>query len=88
MKLLSKPQINHMRALMTGERGSYPGLNIGVLNSLKMRGLVSAKYGLGSIAMPHTSIKWSLTADGSKFIMGYDLAWQRDKERKEQREKT
>lgn len=85
---LSKPQINHLRALLAGERGSYPGLNIGVLNSLKMNGLVSAKYGLGSIAMPHTSIKWRLTSEGWKFIMRYDLVWQRGKERQAEKAKS
>lgn len=79
---LSKPQIAHLRALMPGERGSYPGLNIGVLNSLKMKGLVSAKYELTSIKYALPSIKWRLTAEGSRFMRGHDLAWQWEKERR------
>lgn len=68
VKKLSKHQLDHLRALIPGERVSYPGLNIGTLNSLQQRGLVSAKYGLGSIFSPHTSIKWRLTPDGSRYI--------------------
>lgn len=68
VKKLSKHQLDHLRALIPGERGSYPGLNLGILNSLALKGLVSAKYGLGSIAMPHTTIMWRLTPKGSKYI--------------------
>lgn len=61
---LSENQRKHLLALKSGPRGSYPGLHMGVLNSLALKGLVEAKHGLGSIAMPHTSIKWKLTAAG------------------------
>jgi len=47
-----------------GERGAYPGISLGTLNSLSLRGLVRAKYRPGSMAMPHTSIKWSITEAG------------------------
>lgn len=63
MKLTDK-QIQHLQALAGEERGSYPGLHMGVLNSLSLKGLVKARYGLGSIAMPHTSIKWRITDAG------------------------
>ncbi len=67
MKLTDK-QIETLKALRDGERSSYPGLHSGVLNSLALKGLVKAKYGLGSIAMPHTSIKWRLTDAGREFV--------------------
>jgi hypothetical protein len=47
-----------------GERGAYPGISLGTLNSLSLKGLVKAKYGPGSIAMPHTTIKWRITDEG------------------------
>jgi len=47
-----------------GERGAYPGIHLGTLNSLSLKGLVKAKYEPGSIAMPHTCIKWRITDDG------------------------
>ena len=47
-----------------GPRCAYPGLHLGTLNALSLRGLVSAQYGVGSIAMPHTSIKWTITDAG------------------------
>jgi hypothetical protein len=64
MKLTAK-QIQHLKTLSDcGERGAYPGLHMGVLNSLSLKGLVKAKHGLGSMALPHTSIKWSITDTG------------------------
>lgn len=47
-----------------GPRTAYPGISLGTLNSLSLRKLVSGTYGLGSMAMPHTSIKWSITELG------------------------
>lgn len=61
---LTDSQRKHLLALKDGPRACYPGLHLGVLNSLALKGLVKAKYGLGSIAMPHTPIKWSLTDAG------------------------
>jgi len=67
---LSSNQTSAMMALRAGPRGSYPGLKLGTLNSLALKGLVKATYGLGSMAMPHTSIKWSLTKNGKEIIDG------------------
>jgi hypothetical protein len=62
---LSIRQINHLRTLgVMPDRGAYPGLNLGTLNSLERRGLVSARHELGSMAYPHVSIKWRLTDAG------------------------
>jgi hypothetical protein len=47
-----------------GPRCAYPGLHIGTLNALSLRKLVSAQHNVGSIAMPHTSIVWSITDAG------------------------
>jgi len=47
-----------------GPRSAYPGLHMGTLNSLAARGLVVESYGLGSMAMPHTSITWRITDAG------------------------
>lgn len=51
-----------------GERSAYPGIHLGTLNSLSLRGLVTAKRQVGSIAMPHTSILWRLTDAGRALI--------------------
>lgn len=63
MKLTEK-QTQHLQALLGGARGAYPGLHMGVLNSLSLKGLVEASRGLGSMAMPHTAIKWRITDAG------------------------
>lgn len=63
MKITDK-QRQHLQALVGGQRGSYPGLHMGILHSLEKKGLVHARYGLGSIAMPHTAIKWAMTDAG------------------------
>lgn len=47
-----------------GPRCAYPGLHLGTLNALSLRKLVTAEYNLGSMAMPHTSIKWTITPAG------------------------
>lgn len=47
-----------------GPRTAYPGISLGTLNSLSLRKLVSAAYGLGSISMPHNTIKWTITPAG------------------------
>lgn len=69
---LTETQRKHLEALKDGPRGSYPGLHMGVLNSLALKGLVKAAHGLGSIAMPHTSIKWRLTDEGNSVVAGGD----------------
>lgn len=63
MKLTDK-QIQHLQALAGEERGAYPRLHMGVLNSLSLKGLVKPRHGLGSMAMPHTAIKWRITDAG------------------------
>lgn len=47
-----------------GPRSAYPGLHMGTLNTLGYRGLVTSKGGLGAMAMPHTSIQWTITPAG------------------------
>lgn len=64
MKRLSPRMRETLHALSGGERSAYPGLSLGTLNALAMRGLVVESYGLGSLAMPHTNIKWRLTDAG------------------------
>lgn len=61
---LSDKQRQHLLELCAGERGAYPGLHLGTLISLSRRGLVKARHELGSMEMPHTSIKWSITSEG------------------------
>lgn len=63
---LSVRQLEHLNALAISlePRGSYPRLNMNTLRSLRERKLVTCIYGRGSMAMPHTSIKWSLTPAG------------------------
>ena len=66
MKLTPK-QIEHLQTLKDcprGMRGAYPGLHMGVLNSLSLKGLVKAHHYIGSMAMPRTAIKWQLTDAG------------------------
>ncbi len=67
MKLTDK-QRQHLQALTGEERGAYPGLHMGVLASLERKKMVAARRGLGSIAMPHTSIKWRITDAGRKAL--------------------
>jgi len=69
MLKLSSKQRQHLVALCNGERSAYPGLHLGTLNSLETKGLVRAKRGLGSIAMPHTSIKWCITDAGRAVLL-------------------
>lgn len=47
-----------------GPRSAYPGLHMGALNALSLKGLVSVEYRPGSMAMPHTSIIWTITPSG------------------------
>lgn len=63
MKITDK-QIQHLQALAGEERSAYPGLHMGVLNSLSHKGLVAARRGLGSMAMPANAIKWRITDAG------------------------
>jgi hypothetical protein len=63
-KPLSGKQRQHLMVLAGGERCAYPGLHMGTLEAMERRGLVQARRGLGSIAMPHTAIKWWLTPAG------------------------
>lgn len=51
-----------------GPRSAYPGIHMGTLNTLRDRGLVTSRGGLGSMAMPHTSIMWSITEKGRKAL--------------------
>lgn len=67
MKLTDK-QIQHLQALAGEERGAYPGLHMGVLNSLSLKKFVVARYGLGSMAMPRTAIKWRITDAGREAL--------------------
>lgn len=67
---LSKSQYEHLGLLSDGEwRSAYPGLHMGTLAALESRKLVRSKGGIGSIAMPHTAIKWQITAAGKKAIV-------------------
>lgn len=65
MTKLTARQIHALAMLKDqGPRSAYPGLHIGTLNALSLRKLVDAKYGIGSMAFPHTSIVWSITDAG------------------------
>ena len=64
MKLTNRQSEALIKLRDHGRRPAYPGLHIGTLNSLSLRGLVKAEYGVGSIAMPHSSIMWSITEAG------------------------
>jgi hypothetical protein len=66
MKLSIKQREALARMALLGKpAGSYE-LKIGLntLNSLALKKLVSAAYGLGSVSMPHTNIRWSITDAG------------------------
>ena len=65
---LSEKQRQALEALSHGERSAYPGLHIGVLNSLSLKKLATAKHELGSMFSPRTSIKWSITDAGRKAL--------------------
>lgn len=54
-----------------GPRYAYPGLYLSTLNALSLRGLVAAKYELGSALAPHNSIRWSITPAGREAIEGH-----------------
>jgi hypothetical protein len=67
---LTEPQKVALRLLKkVGPRTAYPGMSIGTLNSLALKGLVKADRSRpGSMAMPRTSIIWSITDDGRAAI--------------------
>lgn len=67
MKLTDK-QRQHLLALIAEERGAYPGLHMGILDSLERKKLVSRKAGVGSFFSPHTAIKWRITDAGRKAL--------------------
>lgn len=69
MGKLTKAQRETLAALeKVAERGAYPGLSLGTLGALERRGLAKAKAGIGSMAMPHTAIRWSITPAGRAAI--------------------
>jgi len=74
MTKLSPRMIETLKALENGERGSYPGLSLGTLNALSLRQLVAARYEQGSMAFPHTSIKWRLTSEGRSALQAAEGA--------------
>lgn len=53
-----------------GPRSAYPGIRLDTLQSLAARGLVNDTYELGSMAMPHTNIKWTITPSGIQALEG------------------
>lgn len=57
-------QLQHLQALSGSERAAYPGLHMGVLNSLSLRGLVAARRDLGSGFAPRNNIIWRITPAG------------------------
>ena len=61
---LSKKQTQHLQALAGGERSSYPGLHMGVLNSLSLKGFVAARHQPGSMFAPNNNIIWHITDPG------------------------
>lgn len=61
---LSKRQREALTELAKGERCAYPGISLGTLNSLSLRGLVKDRTGVGSTFSPHTAIKWRITEAG------------------------
>ena len=63
---LSKHQRDALVALNRyGEITAYGAeFRLDTLGSLETRGLASASRGLGSMAFPHTSIKWRITPAG------------------------
>jgi hypothetical protein len=72
MMKLTEKQKEHLKVLCdgSGPRSAYRNsLHMGILKSLEDKGLVRAWRGLGSIAMPHTAIKWSIT-DAGRAILG------------------
>lgn len=71
MERLTAPQLEHLHALKAAGpagRGAYPRLSLATLNALERRGLARATRGLGSMAMPHTAIKWRLTWAGDQAL--------------------
>jgi hypothetical protein len=66
---LTKAQYYHLSVLdHSGSRACYPGLSMLTLEALERREMVKRKGGLGSVAMPHTSILWSITDAGRKAL--------------------
>lgn len=68
---VSKKQWECLDSISAGERSAYPGLSMATLGALERKGLVHAKRGLGSMAFPHTAIKWSLTTAGVAAIQAH-----------------
>ena len=65
---LSATQEAHLKALLDGQRSAYPRLNMGTLNALERRNLVSSVKGVGSFYSPKTAIRWSITKAGREAL--------------------
>jgi DNA-binding IscR family transcriptional regulator len=65
MKISEKQHEALDKLLRITEMSSYE-LRVGMntLNSLEAKGLIKSRRGVGSMAFPHTSIKWSITNAG------------------------
>ncbi len=66
---LSPTQVLVLEKMRDGHaHTAYRTGSLATLEALHRRGLVSKKSGLGSMAFPHTSIEWTITADGRSAI--------------------
>lgn len=69
---LTKLQAEALRTIadaQVGTRSAYGmQLSLGTLSQLEQKGMVRSTRGLGSIAMPHTAIKWALTETGRQAL--------------------
>lgn len=68
---LSPKQRSHLETLNDGHRfrSAYGnGLHIGTLNSLSLRGFVTASRSLGSDFSPRIGIKWKITPAGREAL--------------------
>lgn len=71
MKLTERQRDALERLQAAGGVSSYDlRASLATLNALERRSLVSARRGLGSMAMPHTSTKWMITTAGRSALSG------------------
>ena len=66
---MSPLQLATLRILAKdGERSAYPGLNMGTLQSLHNRGFLRVRHEIGAMFSPKTSVKWSISENGRRYL--------------------
>ena len=71
---LSVAMHEHLMKVAPAPRSAYPRLSLSTLKALERRGYVTPTYRLGSMAMPHTAILWTITDAGREVLANFSKA--------------